>query len=409
MRHLLTMIAFLFFVPVLVADGWTQWRGPARDGSVPALPVWPDELKERLAPRWSVSLGPGYSGPVLNEDRVIVFSTEDGKRETLRAYSREDGKLLWEHAWIDSMRVPFFAAKNGSWVRSTPTIDGDRVYAGGMRDVLVCVDIETGKEHWRVDFKQRYSSPNPAFGFVSSPLIFGEHLFVQAGGGFVKLNKLTGESLWRVLDDGGGMYGSAFASPVLATFDKTPQLIVQTRELLCGVHPDTGDVLWRQKIEAFRGMNILTPTVWQDRVFTSAYGGRSHCFRVFKEGEAWKLEEVWNNKLQGNMCSPVKIGDHLYFNLRNRRFACVNAVDGSEGFISERAGAEYLSLIHQGERILGLDNLGRLHLIKANPQAFTVLESVQVVETRDTWAHIALDGSHLFIRSIDGLHVFDWK
>ena len=31
---------------------------------------------------------------------------------------------------------------------------------------------------------------------------------------------------------------------------------------LAGVDPESGDVLWSQEVPAYRGMNILTPTVY---------------------------------------------------------------------------------------------------------------------------------------------------
>ena len=118
------------------------------------------------------------------------------------------------------MQVPFFAASNGSWIRSTPCADDGRVYVAGMRDVLVCLDAANGQEIWRIDFTKDLESPLQAFGFVSSPLVIGDHVFVQAGAGFVKLDKATGKVVWRVLEDGGGMWGSAFSSPYPATPEK---------------------------------------------------------------------------------------------------------------------------------------------------------------------------------------------
>ena len=38
------------------------------------------------------------------------------------------------------MKVPFFARKNGSWVRSTPIYSKGTLYVGGIRDVLRAID-----------------------------------------------------------------------------------------------------------------------------------------------------------------------------------------------------------------------------------------------------------------------------
>jgi len=96
----------------------------------------------------------------------------------------------------------------------------------------------------------------------------------------VKLNKRTGELAWRTLADQGGMWGSVFSSPMFAELAGKRQLIVQTRDKLAGVDPADGKVLWEQPVEAFRGMNILTPVVYKDTVFSSTYGGKTIGFKV---------------------------------------------------------------------------------------------------------------------------------
>ena len=126
-----------------------------------------------------------------------------------------------------------------------------------MRDFLVCLRASDGSIKWQVDLMKRFGTPLPDFGFVCSPLVSEKAVYVQAGGGFVKLNKETGDTIWRTLVDKGGMYGSAFSSPVFHTLRNVPQLVVQTRKVLAGVNPDDGDVLWQQPVKAFRGMNIF--------------------------------------------------------------------------------------------------------------------------------------------------------
>jgi len=95
------------------------------------------------------------------------------------------------------------------------------------------------------------------------------------------------------------MYGSAFSSPVFATIAGIEQFVVQTRTNLAGVSPEDGAVLWSQEITAFRGMNILTPTVIGDAVFTSSYGGRSTLLKIEHEDGAWNVTVAWNHKSQG--------------------------------------------------------------------------------------------------------------
>lgn len=196
---------------------WNQWRGPTRDGQAVATPTWPTAIDEKtLRLLWRVPLDKGYSSPIVDTDHVYTVETEDNNREVVRAIDRATGKEVWNTNWTGAMRVPFFARPRGSWIRGTPCLRGNSLYVGGMRDVLACIDADTGKERWRVDFMERYQSQLPEFGFVSSPLATEEGIYVQAGGSVVKLDPRNGKSLWRALEDGGGMRGSAFSSPMLA-------------------------------------------------------------------------------------------------------------------------------------------------------------------------------------------------
>lgn len=393
------------------ASTWPQWRGPTRDGQCATETPWPESLDESvLAESWRVELGPGYGGPIVAEDRVFTVETVDERDEVVRAFDRRTGRRLWEARWPGAMKVPFFAARNGSWIRSTPAYDGERLYVAGMRDVLVCLDGATGDEVWRVDFVERHGSALPTFGCVSSPLVDGDHVYIQAAGGVVKLDKRTGETVWRGLVDGGGMQGSAFSSPILATLAGRRQLVVQTRKALAGLDPSTGASLWTTPIKAFRGMNILTPIVHDERVFTSAHSGRSHLFALESTdgGETLEPKRQWDNKLQAYMSTPVVVDGHAYLHLRNRRFACIDLASGAIRWISPKPFGHYWSLVAQETRLLALDQDGTLRMIRATPERFELLAERRLTE-RDTWAHLAVAGDQLFVRTIDGLLAFRWS
>ncbi len=387
-------------------DSWHQWRGPQRDGQI-AGSEWPSTLSaDNVTQLWRVEMGPSYSGPIVIDDRIFVTETEGKKSEVVCALDRTTGKELWRRSWDGSMSVPFFARSNGSWIRSTPAYDDGMLYVAGMRDVLVCLRASDGELVWRVDFVERFGTPLPAFGFVSSPLIDGDALYVQAGASLVKLNKRSGETIWRSLNDAGGMWGSAFSSPYLCQMNDRQILLVQTRTNLAAVAPEDGKVLWTQEIPAFRGMNILTPTLINNRVFTSSYGGRSFLYSALPNADGWSVDEVWNNKAQGYMSSPVVIDDHIYLHLRNQCFTCIDAKTGETKWTTKPFG-KYWSLVANGKQILALDERGELLLLAANPSEFSLVGRVKVSEEA-TWAHLAVVGDQLFIRELNAISAFRW-
>jgi outer membrane protein assembly factor BamB len=393
------------------ADSWPQWRGPQRTAMIDGVGSLPQHLvgEAGLQLAWEQEHGPSYSGPVISDGVLVTTETVDAAEERVTAYRAATGEVLWSVAWKGAMSVPFFAKSNGDWIRATPAIHDGNVYVAGMRDVLVCLDLKTGNELWRCDFCERFKTELPAFGFACSPLVDEGAVYVQAGEGLCKLNAETGETIWRVLEGQSGM-NSAFSSPVIATIAGQRQLVVQTREELCGVDLDSGNVYWRKPIGAFRGMNILTPTVVGDTIFTSAYGGRANMWRVTRNTDSasgidtWGVEQIWDEKHQAYMSSPVVIDGHLYIHLKNKRFACIDLNDGKERWVTPPQ-EDYWSMVAEGNRILALSSDGVLRLIDASPDAYRELEVFKVADD-SSWAHIAVAENRLFVRHLRGLKTY---
>lgn len=390
---------------------WNQWRGPNRSGEI-AQAAWGDRLEGHLDPVWSIPLGPSYSGPIVCGDLVFTTETIDRDRERVTAVDLESGTVRWTAEWPGYMSVPFFAAANGDWIRSTPSCDGDHLIVLGMRDKLVDLDPMTGDIRWTIDFPSRLDTGLQPFGAVCSPLIDGDALFVQTGGGLCKVRLDDGEVLWRVLETEDDMMSAgAFSSPVIATLRGRRQLVVQTRSELCGVGLDQGVVLWREPIEAFRGMNILTPLIVGEHVFTAAHSGKSVLIAPQPPGDpqantGWAVARVWEQKTQGYMSSPVLIDGHIYIHLKNQRFACLDAETGDVRWTSEPFG-KYWSMAHSDDKILALDSDGTLRLIRADPTRLNVLDQTQVAD--DAWAHLAIFGDLIILRDLDALHAFRWN
>ncbi len=423
-RFLLALLALLTAVPCIAQEStsdaaqpgivqqpvnsntWLQWRGPKRDGQFSGE-RWPGKLEGNLEQLWRVELGPSYSGPIVNEELVFTTETEDEKYEVVHAFDRKTGKSVWSSRWEGAMKVPFFARSNGSWIRATPACDGQTLYVAGIRDVLVALDVATGDEKWRVDFVERFETPPPAFGFVSSPLLLDDHLYIQAGAAVVKLDKESGQVVWRAAVDAGGMYGSAFSSPTIATISGKPMLIAQTRTELKGIDLESGEELWSQEIEAFRGMNILTPTVFENAVFTSAHSGRSQLWEITAANDGYDVTESWNHKSQAYMSTPVIVGQHAYMHLKNQRFNCLNLKTGEEAWRSTGYG-KYASLVANGDRILALDERGDLLLLKATPDQFELIDSIHISDD-PTWAHLSVVDGQLFVRELRALTAYEWK
>lgn len=412
-----TSFNVLILALCLVAEGlhaentgqiWPQWRGPTRNGLVPGTKPWPASLSDTHLKRlWRVDLANGYSSPIVTENHVITLETKDKKYEVVRALHRDTGKEVWRTAWEGAMEVDPMGARTGSWIKSTPTYDGDRLYISGMRDVLVCLDEKSGDEIWRVDFAQRYGTPIPELGFICSPLVVGGLIYVQTADSVVCLDKKTGKSKWRSMIEEEKGHGS-YSSPGMDWVHGNPQILVAMISDIAGLDPTTGDVLWSQRLDSIDQGCILTPIVHQNNIFTSTRKSRSGLYGLRKTGGSFVVDEIWKNKATAYMSAPIIMDDHAYMHLKTSRLVCLDLNTGQERWTSSKQMGYYSSMIAQGDRILALSNEGELLLFRATPESFEPIDSRNISDA-EVWGHLAISGNRLFVREINAITAYEWN
>src|SRR5919107_4545233 len=157
---------------------WPQWRGPNRDGlsrETGLLKQWP-ESGPPLA--WKATgAGRGYSSLSASKGRLYTMGLR-GDREYVVAFDLKTGKEVWATA-----HGAAFRNDRGDGPRGTPTVDGDRLYSLGGGGDLSAVDAKTGKVLWTMNVLQKFGGTNITWGISESPLVLGEKLLVNAGGG----------------------------------------------------------------------------------------------------------------------------------------------------------------------------------------------------------------------------------
>ena len=386
---------------------WNQWRGPDRDG------VWQGGLPASLADLnlvWERELQPSYSGPVTDGTRLFTTETVDKKYERVTAFDLESGETLWTTQWEGAMQVPFFAAANGSWIKSTPALGPNALVVLGVRDQLVCLNPSDGQTKWTVDLAERFGSQRPKFGAVCSPLIDndpdeGDVVYIQGGGATLKLSLDDGSTIWRSLeaeDD-----DDAFSSPIIATLAGEKQLVVQTRTRLCGVSTQDGSLLWAHPIQAYRNMNILTPTIIGEKVFTAAHSGQSQMFDISRSDDGqWTVAETWSQKIQAYMSSPVVHDRTIYLHSKNQRLTAMD-VDTGEILWTGKPMGKYQSMVHGEGNALVLDEEGELLRVKLDRQELMIQERLKVAD--DSWAYLGIIQDGVVVRDLTSLKVYQTK
>ena len=105
-----------------------------------------------------------------------------------------DGKLRW--------RSRYWEEAEGSkhpGARTTPTINGDRLYIMSSLGKLLSFSTETREKLLEIDTLERFGSKLIRWAIAESVLIDGDNMFCTPGGpgaSIVALNKYTGKTVW---------------------------------------------------------------------------------------------------------------------------------------------------------------------------------------------------------------------
>src|SRR5207302_8028448 len=111
----------------------------------------------------AVGVGGGFSSVAIAGGKVFTLGNQ-GPSSYIYALDQGSGKTLW------SAKV---GAAGGN-LGSTPTVDGDRVYAIGQEGDLVCVSVADGAILWRKNFKKDFRGECGGWSYTESPLVDGE-------------------------------------------------------------------------------------------------------------------------------------------------------------------------------------------------------------------------------------------
>src|SRR6185369_5872514 len=186
---------------------------PTRDNSYAAndlAATWPAGGPRTL---WKKKVGAGWSGPVVAGGKLICFHRVADK-ETVECLDVASGKPIWK-ADYDSTYQDDFGFDPGP--RSTPAIDGNRVYTFGAEGMLNCWQLSDGKRLWNVDTRKDLEAGNGAF------------------------DKTGGKRLWQATADEAG-----YSSPIAATIGGKRYILSLTRAGLVALDPKAGTVYFEK-------------------------------------------------------------------------------------------------------------------------------------------------------------------
>jgi outer membrane protein assembly factor BamB len=255
---------------------WPRWRGPSGQGYVSGS-GYPDTWSDTENVAWKVPVpGTGNSSPIVWRNQIfLATSYEDGRRKSIVAFSRADGRKMWETFAPDApAEAPH--AKNGH-ASGTPATDGQRVYGYLGNHGLIAMDLQ-GKQVWH----QPLGPFDASHGTAGSPLLYKDRVIIYQdqradGGSFIAaFNAASGKQLWRTPRQERVGWGT----PIAIRAGDRDEIIVSSMRRVYAYDPDTGKELWSAGGNLFEV--IPTPVVGEGMVFASS--GRAGPTLAIKPG-----------------------------------------------------------------------------------------------------------------------------
>ncbi|MDB4731719.1 PQQ-like beta-propeller repeat protein [bacterium] len=397
---------------------WPTFRGPSRtavSSDQDLLEKWSEDGPKLL---WETDgLGRGYSSLAIADGKIYTMGDSidggDGTDEYLLSFDQKTGEQLWK-----LKTGPGWMNGNEAWQssRSTPTVDGDRVYVLTAHGKLICANIE-GEEIWSKNLKEDFQGKKAdGWGYSESVLIDGEKLVVTPGGTkntMVALEKMTGETIWTTIRDNDR--GAGHASTLITNIGGTKVYVTTTGSGAMGVRARDGKLLWSYEIDKTTAV-IPTPIVRNDLVFFAA--GYKRGGALLKqvpsqaEGEV-TIEEIYpiNPDLANKHGGILLIGDHLYGDSDDKGIPfCADLMTGKVLWKGRsQKGRKSASIVAADGHVYFRFSNGFLALVEATPEEYNEVSIFEVPGSgeRPSWSHPVITGGKLYLREGSKLLCYD--
>ncbi len=399
-------LAFLCGLTLNVAiaqqSDWAQILGPNRDGIVtePFDVGWDEEPKLL----WEKEIGEGFSGPVVSNNHVILFHRPSGRSNSnfvVEKLNADNGKLVWSQ----NVATSFPGSMDGdSGPKATPLVHDGRIYVFGTDGVLACLGFDDGKIQWQVNTRKKFKVGDSFFGAGTTPIVAGNSLLLNVGGrvaSIVAFDLATGDVKWQL-----GAGEASYSSPVKASFQDREAVIFLTRLTMMGVDPVDGELLFECPFGK-RGPTAIAsmPTIGGEILLANAsYGVGAKLFDLSTAPvDGKQIQATWSNNssFESHYGTPIHKNGFVYGtsgreDMRSGSFRCVRLSDGEVMWSEAQFPVAHSFLI--GDKLLALDHAGGLHIIKADSEKFTELQTARAFDGKSR-AIPAISAGRLFARS----------
>ncbi|NOX57682.1 MAG: PQQ-binding-like beta-propeller repeat protein, partial [Planctomycetes bacterium] len=380
---------------------WPGFRGATGDGIYVGSTRLSQSDKCGLKLAWKQKIGSGYSG-VAVADGYAVTMFSDGKQNVVIAMDINTGKEKWRFDLAE-----FYKGHDGSHDGpiSTPLIADGKVFVLDPRGQFDALDLKTGKLVWKTHLVNDHEAAKPHYGFGTSPVYLDGVVVMQMNSEKAALagfDPKTGEKRWTA-----GADGTNYQSPIQYAWNGKQRVLAACNKQLYAVDASNGDIIWEQEHAGAgaRGLMSLTAVpAGKDRLFLAYKDESSSLMQLFREEHGVSSKSAWENRsIRNSYNVPVYHEGHVYA-FSSRFLTCVDVETGKSKWKSRKPGDGFLILV-DGYLVIITKN-GSLHIAKASPEGYEEKASLKVFDDL-AWDHPAYSDGAIYVRSLDAVARID--
>lgn len=398
--------------PADLPGAWPGFRGAGLDliaaGETGLLETWPAAGPEVL---WSIELGEGYASPAVLDGRVFVLDYDhESRADALRCLSLADGREIWRYSY------PVVVKRNHGMSRTIPTVTAEHVVSFGPKCHVTCCDTNTGELRWQLDLVKDFGAEVPLWYAGQCPLVDGDRVILATGGEdlVMAVDIATGKVIWRSPNPRKWVMTHSSLLPI--EFAGRRMYVYCASGGVVGVSAEDGAILWETEEWKISIATVPSPVdLGEGRLFFSGGYNAGSLFLDLRD-EGGTITPVVRKRLEPEVFgstqqTPILYEGHLY-GVRpppDSQLVCLD-LDGNEVWASGAASKFGIGpYLIAGGMIFVMNDTGLLTLARASPDGYEELAAAQVLEGHDSWGPLALAGGRLLARDLTRMVCLDVK
>ena len=257
----------------------------------------------------------------------------------LWAVDRTKGEAIWKRHLSDGDH----RQRKQNMSTPSPVTDGTTVWVMTGTGILKAFDF-AGKELWMRDIQKEYGRFGLNWGYGSSPMLYGDSLFVQVLHGMktddpsyvLRISKANGRTIWRQERPTIAQQESpdSYTTPAIVRNGNNLELVITGGDAVTGHDVNTGKELWRA--DALNPTNdlayriVASPVVHGELIIAPSRERPMLVMRPGGRGDVAKSHIMWEFQNGPDVPTPVTDGTYVYVVNDRGIMWCLDAKTGKE-------------------------------------------------------------------------------